>query len=201
MAQAFNRTQKYAGSFFVIGAPTPDRKNEDVEPLLYAEIEKIKKDGITDQELQKVKNQVLADSYRRLESNGGLVAQLAEAEGAGSYKDFLVEPETLQKVTREDVQRVAKKYLTPENRSVLSIRRKQAPAGPEDPELAKLPEALRSNAKMALTQFEKETDIAKLKEGLAQMEGQADKVPPQVKPLIEFLLQKLRARIQKLEAK
>ena len=172
--------------------------------MLYAEVEKIQKDGITDLELQKVKNQVLADAYRRLESNGGLVAQLAEAEGAGSYKDFLTEPETLQKVTKEDVQRVAKKYLTPENRSVLSIHRKQAPAGsagPEDPELAKLPEALRGNAKMALAQFEKETDVAKLKEGLAQMEAQADKLPPQVKPLVEFLMQKLRTRIQKLEAK
>ncbi len=200
-AQAFNRTQKYAGSFFVIGAPTPDRKVEDVEPMLYAEIEKIQKDGITDQELQKVKNQVLADSFRRLESNGGLVAQLAEAEGAGSYKDFLVEPENLKKVTKADVQRVAQKYLTKENRSVLTLRRKAAPAGPEDPELAKLPEQLRPNAKMALAQFEKETDVAKLKEGLAQIEAQADKVPPQVKPLIEFLVQKLHARIQKLEAK
>jgi len=200
-AQAFNRTQKYAGAFFVIGAPTPDRKPEDVEPMLYAEIEKIQKDGITDQELQKVKNQVLADSFRRLESNGGLVAQLAEAEGAGSYKDFLEEPEALKKVTKADVQRVAKQYLTKENRSVLTLRRKAEPAGPEDPELAKLPEQLRPNAKMALAQFEKETDVAKLKEGLAQIEGQADKVPPQVKPLIEFLMQKLRARIQKLEAK
>ena len=200
-AQAFNRTQKYAGSFFVIGAPTPDRKNEDVEPMLFAEIEKVQKDGITDQELQKVKNQVLADSFRRLESNGGLVAQLAEAEGAGSYKDFLVEPELLQKVTREDVQRVAKKYLTKDNRSVLTLRRTQAPAGPEDPELAKLPEAMRANARTALARFEKETDVAKLKEGLAQMESQADKAPPQIRPLIEFLVQKLRARIQKLEAK
>ena len=200
-AQAFNRTQKYAGSFFVIGAPTPDRKNEDVEPMLFAEIEKVQKDGITDQELQKVKNQVLADSFRRLESNGGLVAQLAEAEGAGSYKDFLVEPELLQKVTREDVQRVARKYLTKDNRSVLTLRRAQAPAGPEDPELAKLPEAMRANARTALARFEKETDVAKLKEGLAQMESQADKAPPQIRPLIEFLVQKLRARIQKLEAK
>ena len=200
-AQAFNRTQKYAGSFFVIGAPTPDRKNEDVEPMLFAEIEKVQKDGITDQELQKVKNQVLADSFRRLESNGGLVAQLAEAEGAGSYKDFLVEPELLQKVTREDVQRVARKYLTKDNRSVLTLRRTQAPAGPEDPELAKLPEAMRANARTALARFEKETDVAKLKEGLAQMESQADKAPPQIRPLIEFLVQKLRARIQKLEAK
>jgi predicted Zn-dependent peptidase len=200
-AQAFNRTQKYAGAFFVIGAPTPEKKNEDVEPLLYAEIEKIQKDGVTDQELEKVKNQVLADSFRRLESNGGLVAQLAEAEGAGSYKDFLDEPEALKKVTKADVQRVAKQYLTKDNRSVLTLRRKAAPAGPEDSELAKLPEQLRPNAKMALAQFEKETDVAKLKEGLAQMEAQADKVPPPVKPLIEFLMQKLHARIQKLEAK
>jgi len=82
-----------------------------------------------------------------------------------------------------------------------TLRRKAAPAGPEDPELAKLPEQFRANAKMALAQFEKETDVAKLKEGLGQMEAQADKVPPQVKPMIEFLMQKLRARIQKLEAK
>lgn len=201
-AQAFNRTQKYAGSFFVIGAPTPDKKNEDVEPLLYAEIEKIQKDGITDQELQKVKNQVLADSFRRLESNGAASwPSFAEAEGAGSYKDFLGEPEALKKVNQGRC--AAGGQAAPHQGKPHCARSSPqgCPCGPRGSRTAVLPEQFRPNAKMALAQFEKETDVAGLKEGLGQMEAQADKVPPPVKPLIEFLMQKLRARIQKLEAK
>lgn len=198
--QAFNRSQKYGGSMLVIGVPTPDRKPEDIEPLLFAEIEKIQKDGITDQELQKVKNQMQADTFRRQESNMGLVYALAEAECAGTYKDFQEEPKRLQAVTKEDVQRVARQYLTKENRSVLVYHRK-AENGPVDPELAKLPEQFRGNAKAAVAQFEKETDVAKLQQALTQMEAQASQVPPQVKPLLDYLTQKLRERIAKLEAK
>ncbi len=198
--QAFNRSQKYGGTLWLIGVPTPDRKPEDIEPLLYAEIEKIQKDGITDHELQKAKNQMQAEAYRRLENNMGLVYALAEAECAGTYKDFLEEPKALQAVTKEDVQRVARQYLTKENRSVLIYHRK-AETGPVDPELAQLPEQFRANAKQTVAQFEKETDVAKLRQGLTQMEAQAGQVPEPVKPLFDYLLKKLRERIAKLEAK
>jgi predicted Zn-dependent peptidase len=191
--------QKYAGTFVLTGTSASDKKPEDVEKALYAEIEKIQKDGISETELQKVKNQSLASSYARIENNMGLMIQLASSEAAGTYKDFLDEPKQIQAVTRADVQRVAKQYLTRENRNVLIYTRKGG-AAPVDPELAKLPEQMQAGIQAQLAQIEK-LDLPKLKEVIGQMEGQVGQVPEQVKPAIEYMLKKLRARVQKLETK
>lgn len=118
--------QKYGGVFFLMGVPVPGHTPEEVENLLYQEVERVQKEGITHQELQKVKNQVQFDAYARMERNDTLRDQLAEAESAGTYLDFLSQPARLQEVTREEVQRVAQKYLIPENRTVMIIHRKEA---------------------------------------------------------------------------
>jgi len=199
-AGAFPYSRKYAGNLVLYGVAAGERRPEEVEQALYREIEKVQKEGVPAAELRKAKNQAQADSFRKLENNEALATQLAVADASGNLKTFLDQPALLKAVTAADVQRVAKEYLTRENRTVAIYNRK-AEAGPVDPELAKLPEQFRANAKAALAQFEKESDVAKLKEGLAQMEGQATQVPPQVKPLFEFLTLKLRERIQKLEAK
>ncbi|NTV75077.1 MAG: insulinase family protein, partial [Holophaga sp.] len=125
-AGAGNRGMKFGGIFYLAGIPAPGHTPEEVEGLLLQEVERIQKEGVTDQELQKVKNQVQASTYARMENNGDLRDQLAEAEGAGSYKDFLEEPARLNAVTREDVQRVAKAYFGPESRNTMVIRRKEA---------------------------------------------------------------------------
>ena len=123
---AWNRSMKFGGIFYLAGVPASGHTPEEVEGLLLQEMERIKKDGVTELELQKVKNQVQAATYARMESNDELRNQLAEAEGAGSYKDFLAEPARLAAVTREDVQRVARLYFVPENRNTMVLRRKEA---------------------------------------------------------------------------
>ncbi len=125
-AGAGNRGMKFGGIFYLGGIPAPGHTPEEVEGLLLQEVERIQKEGVTAQELQKVKNQVQASTYARMENNGDLRDQLAEAEGAGSYRDFLEEPARLNAVTREDVQRVAKAYFGPEARNTMVIRRKEA---------------------------------------------------------------------------
>lgn len=199
-AQSFHMSLRYNSTFFLIALPAGDGKPEDMEPLLIQEMEKIQKEGISDRELQKVKNQMLAMSYKRLESNEDLVSQLAEAESIGTYKDFQEEPARLQAVTKDDVQRVAKAYFNKENRKVMTVNRPKS-AGPVDPELAEIPEAMRGQAKAAAAQFAGETDLTKLKGALGQIEAQSAQVPPQVKPFMEYLKKKLNERIQKLEGK
>jgi predicted Zn-dependent peptidase len=124
--EAADRTQKFGGVFYLVGVPAPGHTPEEVESLLHQEVERIKTDGISEQELQKVKNQVQAATYARMENNDSLRDQLAEAEGAGSYRDFLEKPAHLQAVTREEVQRVARQYFAPENRNTMVIHRKEA---------------------------------------------------------------------------
>jgi predicted Zn-dependent peptidase len=200
-AGGYAQGQKLAGTFTLTGTASADRRPEDVEKALLAEAEKIQKDGITDYELQKVKNQSQAAAYARLENNMGVMIQLAISEASGNYRDFLESPKQVALVTREDVQRVARQYLTRENRNVLIYTRKKVEGGaPVDPELAKLPEQLQNVAKAQMAQIGT-MDLAKCKETLAQAEAQATQVPEQVKPLVDYLIKKIRERIQKLEAK
>ena len=59
---------------------------------------------------------------------------------------------------------------------------------------------MRAQAGAAATQIAKETDANKLAEGMAQMQSQAEQVPPQMKPLFDFILAKIEARLAELEA-
>jgi hypothetical protein len=52
------------------------------------------------------------------------IGSIAQAESSGTYRDLLDSPKKVEAVTREDVQRVAKKYLVKESRSVLLTTRK-----------------------------------------------------------------------------
>jgi len=128
-ASAFSRGQKLDGTFSLRATPVPGQSPENLEALLYAEIQKIIKDGVTDQELTRVKNAAQMAFYLSQESNTGLRGALAEAESAGSYQDFLQGPAKLQAVTKEDVQRVAREYLVQERSNILITTRAGASAG------------------------------------------------------------------------
>jgi predicted Zn-dependent peptidase len=191
---------KYGGTFVVNGTASADQKPEAVEQAIYRELEKIQKDGITEQELQKAKNQAQADNFRKLEDNMGLTVQLAIADATTGYKAFLEEPAKTEAVTLADVQRVAKDYLMKENRSVAIYTRKGG-AAPADPELAALPAEAQGMVKAQLARLEQVKDPAQLKAILGQVEGQVGQAPAEAKPVFDYMIKKLRERIAKLEAK
>ena len=116
--------QKYGGLFVATATPAPGKRPDEVEPLLYAELDKVVTDGVTEDELTRAKNAIRVALYLRLESNAGIRESLAQAESSGTYRDFLDAPKRIEAVTREDVQRVAKQYLVKESRSVLLTTRK-----------------------------------------------------------------------------
>jgi len=120
---ASSRGQKLDGTFSFRANPVPGQNPENLESLIYAEIQKIVKDGITDRELARVKNAAQMSFYLTQESNTGLRGVLAEAEAAGSYQDFLQSPAKLQAVTKEDVQRVARDYFVQKRSNVLITTR------------------------------------------------------------------------------
>ncbi len=126
-ASASSRGQKYGGLFTLRANPSPGHKPEELEPLLYAELEKIVKEGITDEELARFKNAQQVAQYTRLESNVGIREALAQAVSSGDWKDFVEQPKRIQAVTKEDVQRVARQYLVKESRNVLITTRKGPP--------------------------------------------------------------------------
>ena len=91
----------------------------DLENAIYTEIEKIKKDGISERELQKIKNQKLMEFYGQVETINGKSNNIGTYEVFfGDYKKMFDAPKNYNKVNVADVQQVAKKYFTKSNRTV-----------------------------------------------------------------------------------
>ena len=94
-------------------------KAESIEEAIYKELEKIKKDGITEKELQKVKNQMLIDLYNQLETINGKSNNLGTYEVYfGDYRKMFDAPSEYNKVTADDIKRVANTYFKKSNRTV-----------------------------------------------------------------------------------
>ncbi len=108
---------------FHISAICAKDVNEDtLEKAIYEEIAKIINDGVTEQELQKVKNRVEADFLWGLTSNIGLahaVAYYVQVFGDWRYVDDY--RRLVKKTTANDVMRVAAKYFAPTNRTVATL--------------------------------------------------------------------------------
>ncbi len=121
---AHHQAQKYGGTFTLNGVAAQGKAPEDVEKGLIAELERIQKGGVTEEELQKAKNQSLANHARALDDNLGLATALAQTDAICGYEDLLRKPDETRAVTREDVQRVAQTYLVPEGRNTLIYLRK-----------------------------------------------------------------------------
>ncbi len=94
-------------------------KATDLEKAIYIEIDKIKKEGITENELQKVKNTKLMSFYSQVETINGKSGTIGDYEVFfGDFKKMFDAPAEYNKVTVADVKRVANKYFKKSNRTV-----------------------------------------------------------------------------------
>jgi len=131
-AYADQSSMKWEGSFNAGGEVKEGHKPEDVELGIYDNIEKLKKEEVPPEELQKVKNNFAAGEYRRLSSNFPILMHLVRNDGEGDWREINEAGPKIQAVTAADVQRVAKQYFTKENRAVAIYTRK--PGTPADKE-------------------------------------------------------------------
>ena len=130
-ASASSRGMKMGGIFGFRVTPAPGKSPGELEPALYAEIEKVVKDGVTDEELQRFKNGSRVGLYGRLETNTGIRETLSQYLTTGTVEDFKGTLARIQAVTRDDVQRVARLYLVKDGRNVLLTSRKGGGRPPE----------------------------------------------------------------------
>jgi predicted Zn-dependent peptidase len=130
-AFAASRGMKLGGTFELQVTPAPGKNPAELEAPLQAEIDKVLKDGVTDEELQRFKNATLVGLYNRLETNTGIRETLAQYLAVGTVQDFKDALARVQAVTRDDVQRVAKQYLVKDGRNVLITARKDGGKPPE----------------------------------------------------------------------
>jgi zinc protease len=90
----------------------------EVEKALNLEIERLQKEPVEKRELEKVKNQLESSFIYSQDSLFVQAMLLAKHEVALSWKAIDEYLPSVRKVTPEDIQRVARKYLIPDNRTV-----------------------------------------------------------------------------------
>ena len=110
--------------FTISAQPLGGRTTDELERAIYQEIERLESHPPTALEIQRVLNQVEAGDVHRLSSDLGLAFQLAESVAYhGDWRETFRQGGRLWSVTPGDVQRVARDYLTRENRTVGVLRR------------------------------------------------------------------------------
>ena len=131
-ASAFNPDKRGPGLFQIDATVAPGKSAADVEAALLEEVEKLKTGPIADWEIDKAHNNAIRQQAAAVTST------LTRAIQLGEYALFYDNPELIntradryQKVTASDVQRVARRYLTKENRSVVITTPKSSAAGGE----------------------------------------------------------------------
>lgn len=200
-AAADSSTKKWGG-YFNVSAEAKDGKTlPELEEAIHAELERLKTEPVPAEELQKVKNIFAAAEYRKLTSTFSILYQLIWAEGSGDWREINESGQRIQAVTADDVQRVAKKYLTKENRAVAYFTRKAGASGEADPDLASLSPEQRPMARQIVASLQGETDAAKLRQALEQMESQAAGGDPKRQQLQKLVIKKVRQRLAELEKK
>jgi predicted Zn-dependent peptidase len=119
-ASSFAQEMRGVGGFYVTATPRGNFKNEQVEAALYEEIARLQKEPIADWELQKAKNNARRAFITSMQSALGRANVIGQA--AVYYNDpnlINTRIDKVMAVTKEDVQRVANKYLVPTNRTVV----------------------------------------------------------------------------------
>ncbi|MCL1138107.1 M16 family metallopeptidase [Shewanella pneumatophori] len=105
--------------FYVMGVANPGVTAPELEDAMLSEIKRIAQEGVTAAELEKVKNIKLMGFYRTMETINGKANTIGTYElFFGSYDKLFNAPEQYNKVTPEDIQRVAQTYLKRSNRTV-----------------------------------------------------------------------------------
>ena len=93
-----------------------------VEELFFAEIDRLKREPVTDAELEKAKRQIEVDLVNGQATNHAVAQRIARDHATfGRIRPLPELLEQIQAVSVEDVQRVAQTYLRPEQRSVIHV--------------------------------------------------------------------------------
>ena len=111
--------EKYPNLMLFYSLTAPGHTVEQVEAALREEIERLKQEPVSEQELERVKTQARAGLLRSLDSNMGMARNLVEYEvKTGDWRNLFKELDAISAVTQEDIMRVAKGTFTPENRTI-----------------------------------------------------------------------------------
>jgi predicted Zn-dependent peptidase len=110
---------KYSHLFAFLAVPLPGHKPDEMAEAIHAEIERLKKEDISDDELKMIKTRSKANLIRGLADNGGLATQLATYQTRyGDWRELFGSVDRIDAVTKADIRRVANEVFVDTNRTV-----------------------------------------------------------------------------------
>ncbi|MFO0596252.1 MAG: pitrilysin family protein [Myxococcaceae bacterium] len=116
------------GAFTIVLELKPDGDPKKAEAALYAELDKVIQHGLQERELEKAKNNLAAHLLRELATNNGRAHALGTYElMLGDWREGLALPSRYEDIGGAAVQAAARKYLSPERRSVVTLVPVQEP--------------------------------------------------------------------------
>ena len=122
---------KYPHLFAFYAFPLPGHTTDEVAAAIHVEIERLKNEDISDEELKMIRTRAKANLLRGLDDNEGLASNLALFETRyGDWRELFHQVENLDKVSKADIRRVANKTFVPTNRTVGIIETVAPPPAP-----------------------------------------------------------------------
>ena len=122
---------KYPQLFAFYAFPIPGHTTQEVGNAIHAEIDRLKKEDISDEELKMIKTRAKANLIRSLGSNEGLASDLGLYQARyDDWRELFRSVDRIEKVTKADIRRVANKTFTPDNRTVGIIEFAPPTGGP-----------------------------------------------------------------------
>jgi len=113
---------KFPNLYLVFAMAAPDRTNDEVQAAIHEELDKLTTELVSDEDLERAKIRAKAGLIRGLRSNSGIAGQLATYQIAfGDWRELFRHVERIDKVTKDDVLRVAQQTFLPTNRTVAMI--------------------------------------------------------------------------------
>jgi zinc protease len=118
-ASAYSESGRDPGLFWVSVTPKSESLIPRIERIVYAEIGRLGREPITDRELQRVKNQMVADYIYSRDAIMWMAIILGDYQlTQGSWREFKLYPEKIGRVTAAEVQSFCRGFLTADNRTV-----------------------------------------------------------------------------------
>ena len=122
---------KYPGLFSFFAVPLPGHTPQEMGQAIHEQVNRLKTEDVSDEELQMVKTRAKANLIRGLANNQGLAEQLAANQlRYGDWRELFRSVDKMDKVTKADIRRIANKTFVDSNRTVAVIENDAASPKP-----------------------------------------------------------------------
>jgi len=122
---AGNDLERDAGLFYFFAVPTKPSLVDSVEKIILgilANVQSTGKDSITNEEMERVKNNVIANEIYSKDRSRGMGMRIGrQSITTGNLSDMIEYPDRIQAVTKDDVRRVIGKYFYPKNKTSVTL--------------------------------------------------------------------------------